>query len=98
MISAPSRSPYPKRYNPRIVAQRGVFTIHGCDEAPLEVVFERNPKTDEQRLARIDLSSSSAEDILNDLWTLGVNRTALFPEPASVAEDLRRLYGVDDPR
>jgi hypothetical protein len=35
---------FPKRYNPRIVAQRGVFTIHGIDETPIDVLFEEEPE------------------------------------------------------
>jgi hypothetical protein len=30
---------FPKRYNPRIVAQRGLFTVHGTEEAALDQIF-----------------------------------------------------------
>jgi len=83
---------FPKRYNPRIVAQRGVFTVHGIEETPIEVLFEQSPKL--HRIARIDVTSATGAAILDDLWALGVNHTALFPEPQSVAEDLKRAYRV----
>lgn len=93
-----NRSPlaiYPKRYNPRIVAQRGVFTVHGKDEVGIEEIL--NDEADEQRgpsLYQVLIDPASCARLKDDLWAFGVNRSALFPEPQSVADDLKRLYNV----
>lgn len=85
---------YPKRLNPRIVAQQGVFTVHGCDEVSLEKqLIAISPKGDE-RIAKIKIKPSARNSLIEDLWILGMNRTALFPEPQSVADDLKRAYEV----
>jgi len=86
---------FPKRYNPRIVAQRGVFTIHGMDEIAIDDLLCSDPPDSNNSLARIDIDLARGESLLDDLWTLGLNRSALFPEPQSVADDLKRSYRVD---
>lgn len=86
---------YPKRYNPRIVAQRGVFTVHGADEIGIEEILR--DETDEQAgqsLTQLLIDPASCARLKDNLWAFGVNRSALFPEPQSVADDLKRLYNV----
>jgi hypothetical protein len=77
---------FPRRHNPRIVAQRGVFTVHGADETPIERLFQPG----ELGLARIEIRASDPTSIKEDLNTLGVTKTTIFPEPSSVAEDIRQ--------
>ncbi len=84
---------FPKRYNPRIVAQRGVFTIHGIEEVPIDELLD-NSSTARDKIAKIIIDSTNRKQLIYDLWTLGINRTMLFPEPQSVAEDLKRQYRV----
>ena len=86
---------FPKRYNPRIVAQRGVFTIHGTEEVAIEDVMLANAGTDEPRIARFCFDGATREELQRDLYALGVSKAALFPEPQSIAEDLRQLYRTD---
>lgn len=85
---------FPKRYNPRIVAQRGVFTVHGKDETPIEAILGTATDPNDQRIERIPIDRSQVGSLLDDLWTLGFTKSSLFPEPQSVAEDLKRSYGV----
>jgi hypothetical protein len=83
---------FPKRYNPRIVAQRGVFTIHGADEVPIETLMD--VAGNRSRIARFLFAPGDRQRLQDDLFRLGLSKTALFPEPQSVAEDLKRLYQV----
>jgi len=85
---------YPRRFNPRIVAQRGTFTVHGIGELPIEDLFVKDGQPT-QGLARILLPADAREDMLSGLRALGVDRTALFPEPESVAVDLKAVHGLD---
>lgn len=85
---------YPTRYNPRLVAQRGVFTIHGIDERPVDEVFQSTLEAENAKIAKIVIDPDCCAVLLRDLAAIGINRTGLFPEPASVAADLIRLYGV----
>jgi hypothetical protein len=84
---------FPKRHNPRIIAQRGVFTIHGSKEIAIEEILQESDSC-EDRIAKITVDPGRRSQLLYDLYTLGINRTALFPEPESVAEDLKKIYRV----
>jgi FRG domain len=85
---------FPKRYNPRIVAQRGVFTVHGIEEIPIDEIMRNSASvTSEARIARFCFDPASRSRLKRDLYCLGVSKAALFPEPQSVAEDLREQYG-----
>jgi FRG domain len=79
---------YPSRYNDRIVAQRGVFTVHGSDDIGLEKL-----PTLASRINKVLIKPAKCTELLNDLWALGVSDSVLFPEPHYVAQDLKREYG-----
>jgi hypothetical protein len=85
----------PKRYNPRIVAQRGTFTIHGCEETPIEAVLATVGDPD-PRIAKITIDPSGVSKVKRDLRMLGLSKASLFPEPQSVAEDLKAIYEIRD--
>ncbi len=85
---------FPKRNNPRIVAQRGVFTIHGIEETPIEQLLLTASPTGDDKIAKISIEPTLRSKLRDDLWAFGLNQTTLFPEPQSVAEDLIRLYRV----
>lgn len=86
---------FPKRNNPRIVAQRGTFTVHGSDENPIDVIIQLTTSTGaEPKITKLLIEPAAVSRIVSDLHTLGVTKTALFPEPQSVADDLKRQYCV----
>lgn len=80
----------PKRREPRILAQRGMFTVHGIEHTPLEKVLKGRRKS----LARIRLARPNSPDWKAALATVGIGQASLFPEPDSVARDLREYYGA----
>lgn len=85
---------YPKRYNPRIVAQRGVFTVHGMENIPINDLDLTDSAGKKTRLAKIMFKPGLRKKLRNELWTLGFSKAAIYPEPQSLAEDLRRAYMV----
>ncbi len=84
---------YPKRRNPRILAQSGTFTIHGTDPAPIDEVMGRLDDHD-RKIARIDLEATPqrASELLHQLASLGFSASVLFPEPESLAKEIRAKY------
>jgi hypothetical protein len=84
---------YAKRTNPRIFAQRGVFTVHGTEEIPLEALQITN-SLGAERLARILIEPASIKAMLSDLYVLGFTTTQTYPEPESISRDLKRMYRV----
>lgn len=85
---------FPTRHNPRLVAQRGVFTVHGTEETPIDEVFVNALSDGAPRIAKFLIDPHVCPKLLRDLTALGIDQTALFPEPASLAVDLMRMYGV----
>lgn len=85
---------FPKRGNPRVSAQRGVFTVHGIEEIPLEGLGISNAEGDE-RLTRVLIDPTARDTLIDQLWLLGINNAAVYPEPQSIARDLKRAYEVD---
>ncbi|MEZ5400967.1 MAG: FRG domain-containing protein [Bryobacteraceae bacterium] len=65
---------YPVRSNPRILAQQGVFTVHGSSEAPLDRFLKST------ELVRIEIEPGAAAQIRAELELLQVHELALFPE------------------
>ena len=72
---------FPYHNNPRIVAQRGVFTIHGARAVALNNIHDL-------KMARIIINYDKREHIRKELRYLGVDNTALFPELENVVRDI----------
>jgi len=85
---------FPKRVNPRIVAQRGVFTVHGTDEVPLDKFIDSASGLGKPAIEKVQMARSATTEIVRQLRALGMDQSALFPEPDSVAQDLARAYRV----
>ena len=79
---------WPRRSNKRIVAQHGVFTVHGVDRAPLEAGL----KSEQCVLARIDLHLEPENNIEHLLRALGLKHSVLFPDLDSYVKDLQDYY------
>jgi len=85
---------FPKRVNPRIVAQRGVFTVHGIDEVPLDQFISSATDLRKKAIEKVKVAPAATTEIVRQLRALGMDQSALFPEPDSVAQDLARAYRV----
>ena len=73
----------PPYTNSRIVAQHGVFTLHGHDNGSIDsLATSSSPAT--IRLARIKLDRANLAHTWEDLELLGIDRGAMFPELDSV--------------
>src|SRR6185437_6209481 len=84
---------FPKRHNPRIIAQRGTFTVHGVEETPINrLAVKRLDGGD--GCARIDIAPYAIGRMREELWGVEITKTLIYPEPQSLAEDLKRIYGV----
>lgn len=72
------------RNNPRIQAQLGVFTIHHLDEVAIEDIG------DSSHVAKYTIPAMSREPILNQLRVLGFSKFTMFPELASIGDNIKR--------
>lgn len=85
--------------NPRIVNQKGAFLLFGLgvsevkinDRIQLAYTKEFYPEIPDEWIAgRIDIESGSKEQILNELSTVGVHESFVFPELEKVAKEINQ--------
>lgn len=86
---------FPKRHNPRIVAQRGTFTVHGVNETPVNKLPVLGSDGESARQVRLEIDPGSRDAMWAELWALGITKASLYPEPQSLAEDLKRAYKAE---
>ncbi len=86
----------PPRQNRRIIAQAGVFTIHGTGMHGLEEILptSEEPAGVGRGLVRIDVDRNVAAELLDDLEHIGITRLALFPELPNVAAHIAAANDV----
>lgn len=84
---------FPTRHNPRIIAQRGTFTLHGVEQRPLNAL-DLKLKNGSDSLIRIDIEPSAIQRLVGELWAVGITKTLIYPEPQSLTDDLKRIYEV----
>ena len=65
-----------------------MFTIHGRSRVPLEKLLVRARDPAQRRVAKIVFPHADRSVLLRELRELGVRKSSMFPELASVAEDL----------
>lgn len=79
----------PARANSRIVAQQGMFTLHGHDTLALEQHAAATPAL---KVGRILIDRARVPFLWEELQTLGTHRLSLFPDLDTVATHVCWLY------
>lgn len=79
----------PPRANPRIVAQQGMFTVHGTARDGIDELAASNPGI---KLGVIHLDRSRAAQLIAELRVAGINRLSQFPDLDSVADHVCWFY------
>jgi hypothetical protein len=69
----------PRALSPRILNQRGAFTVHGPPSQPI-VPKPHSILEDTQSLVRLEIPAGLKWDMLVHLDDYGVNRATLFPD------------------
>lgn len=72
------------RNNPRIQAQLGVFTIHHLDDRPIEEIGNQS------HVIKYVIPSDHRETMLEQLRLLGISKFSMFPELASIGDNIKR--------
>jgi len=79
--------------NPRIAAQRGVFTVFGRDKSPLDQVFEAGDFPD-GTLCRLRIPREALGEINDDLRLLGFRESMIYPDLGGLATEIRVEHGL----
>lgn len=72
------------RNNSRIQAQLGVFTIHHLEEVPIEEIGDAN------HVIKYTIPAKNRSLIRSQLRLLGFSKFTMFPELASIGDNIRR--------
>jgi hypothetical protein len=75
----------PGRASSRIVAQQGMFTLHGRETIPLEALDTSTTGNKAPALGRITLDRLAVPRLWRELELVGIHRLALFPDLDGVA-------------
>ena len=84
------RQSSPPWATPRILAQRGRFTIHGTGRVPIEECFA-NAGDEERRGHLASITLTHPGSMAKELGRLGFAVHRLFPEPEKRAQHLRAM-------
>ena len=79
----------PARGNPRIVAQHGMFTLHGHEPVSIDALALRYANI---KLGRVRIDKSHVAHIAADLRLCGMHKLTTFPELDSVVEHVCWIY------
>lgn len=78
--------------NPRIVAQRGVFTIFGKDSRPMETAYQEHDfPTD--CLVKLVLPKTCLPKLMASVVSIGYSDSVVFPDLEGLAKEIRRYFG-----
>ena len=100
-VSNPSEKPIaivPPHQNPRIVAQRGMFTLHGTRNTPIDDLALNEDTAGLIQLGCIQLDHNNIAQLWNEVELAGTGRMSLFPDLDSVAEQVKWVYQSYTPR
>jgi hypothetical protein len=81
---------FPPHIDVRIVAQKSAFTIHGRKKNGFRNLAEKHQ---DAQIAKI-LITSDSDEIWDDLVTLGVTETKLFPDLDGLSREIQGEYGM----
>jgi hypothetical protein len=85
---------YGAHNSPRIVAQRGVFTIFGQNTAPMEKIFTTESFPSDS-LIKIVLGKTALKHIRRSILEHGITESVVYPDLGGLAKEIRRTFGFE---
>lgn len=85
-------SMYGLHNSPRIVAQRGVFTIFGKDTQPMDASYVAS-EYPQDTMIKFEFPEACVAGLGKSLFAIGITDSVVFPDLAGLALELRRFFG-----
>lgn len=85
---------YGAHNSPRIVAQRGVFTISGKNTEPMEEI-SRDGSFPTDVVRQFEIPKESILDLRQEIYAIGITAATVFPDLDGLAKELRRSFGYE---
>ena len=86
---------YGAHNSPRIVAQRGVFTIFGQNVEPMETTFAV-ASFPPNCLVKIILRRHLLEQMRSSILSHGITESVVFPDLEGLSQEIKRTFGFDE--
>ena len=80
--------------SPRIVAQRGSFSLFGKSLLPMDDTFEKNPFPDDT-LSKLVIPSALIKPLLDKLVWMGISDSVVYPDLEGLAKETKRQFGYE---
>lgn len=93
---------YGTHNSPRIVSQRGVFTISGYSTTPMEELYENHKGLNKDSkpvdfpqglLLKIKIPATKIEDLKGELKAIGLTHSVIYPDLEGLAKEIRLFFG-----
>ncbi|MFA4986306.1 MAG: FRG domain-containing protein [Candidatus Brocadiia bacterium] len=81
--------------SPRIVAQRGVFTIFGSKVEAMQLTFASETFSD-RAIIKYVVPKAAVDSILQKLYATGFTEAVMFPGLDGLAKETKRLFGFKE--
>lgn len=78
--------------SPRIISQRGVFTLFGSSTTPMEAVYTSGTFA-QNALMKIEIKGAHQDVVFQELMSAGVLDSTVYPDLDGLARELRRSSG-----
>jgi hypothetical protein len=86
---------YGAHNSPRIVAQRGVFTIFGKRQTPMEQLIDKDI-IPPNALKAVVIAPRLVASIRQSLLDQGITESVVFPDLDGLARETKRFFGFED--
>jgi hypothetical protein len=83
---------YGTHNSPRIVAQRGVFTIFGKNTAPMEEVYATF-SFPQDSLLKLTVPTQQVAALLKAITSSGITDSVVYPAMDGLAREIKRFFG-----
>ena len=85
---------YGAHNSPRIVAQRGVFTIFGQNTISMETVYDKDafPR---HCLTKLILPKDALPGMRESILSYGITESVVFPDLEGLAKEMKREFGFE---
>jgi hypothetical protein len=77
--------------SPRIVAQRGVFTICGKDTTNMDNLYSTNNYPADS-LIKVRIPAANKEPMLRSLFKVGFTHSVVYPDLAGLAKEMKHFF------
>ncbi|MCP4270142.1 MAG: FRG domain-containing protein [Candidatus Brocadiaceae bacterium] len=84
----------PRRSTARVVAQRGMFTVHGNKQKSIDD-FKRTEEFSVLRLQKLVIAAKSKPRIKKELLLAGISYSSLFPDLDGLSKEISYRYSKD---